>query len=182
DRLRIVQRHAFSHRLQHHGLAGLGRRDDERALPEADRTDQVHHALDVRGTRTRGAGRFERQRPRRVDRAELRELGAVAERRAGRRAVDAQHATVLEREQIAPAQTGKAHGDVALRGEIAIRREPQEAAFGGGVEPAGNGRQGLKGNYRRLTAIFPSTCAKTTSATSASWPTSTTASRRWPTG
>src|SRR5438094_484173 len=88
----------------------------------------------------------------------VRELEA---RRAGRRAVDAQHATVLERQQVAAAQAGKAHGWVALRGEIAVRREPQEAALGGGVEPAGDGRQGLKGNYRRLTAIFPSTCAKT---------------------
>src|SRR5437763_16367690 len=122
--------------LQHHVLAGLGRRDDERALPEAEWTDQVHHALDVRSARTRGAGRLEPQGPRRVHRAELRELGALGERRAGRRAVDAHHATVLEREQIAAAQAGEADGQVPFRGEIAVRREPQEAAFGGGVEPA----------------------------------------------
>src|SRR5207302_8606793 len=130
------------------------RGDGGSGLPEAERTDQVHNALDFRGTRTGGAGRLERQRPRRVDGAELRELGAVAERRAGRRAVDAQHATVLEREQIAPAQTGKAHGGVALRGEIAIRREPQETAFGGGVEPAGNRRQGEYGLIYNAPSAF----------------------------
>ena len=61
-------------RLQHHRLAGLGWRDDQGALAEAERADQIDHALDIGGARARRARRLERQRAVGMDGAQRREV------------------------------------------------------------------------------------------------------------
>src|SRR5439155_5555966 len=73
-----------------------------------------------------------------------------------RRAVDAQHPPVLECEQIAPPQTREAHGRVAFRGQVAVRREPQVAALGGGVEPTGErGQVGVGESLGKDASVCP---------------------------
>src|SRR5205807_8153883 len=139
DRLGVVLGHGLGDRLKHHGLAGLGRRDDERALPKSERTDQIHDALRFGGARTRGVGCFERERAIRVNGAQRREVRTSVELR-GREPIDGRDAAVLEYEQIAASQTGHADGWIALRGEITVRRETERAAFGRGIKPAGDGR------------------------------------------
>src|SRR5439155_2923946 len=102
------------------------------------RSHQVHHALDLGGARARRPGGLEQERSRGVDGAELRELGAVREPRIRRRAIHAHHATVLERDEVAAPQSGEPDRGVALGGEVARRREADEAALGRGIEPAGD--------------------------------------------
>ena len=71
--LGVVRGDRVGDRLQHHRLACLGRRDDERALALADRHDQVD---DARGEDVRLG--LEAQPLLRVERGELGELDAVA--------------------------------------------------------------------------------------------------------
>ena len=133
----IVERHTLGDRLQHDRLPRLGRRDDQGALAESEGTDEVERALDLGGARTRRARTLEQQRARRVHRAEVGELGAIGER--GRRiAVDRRHAAVVEHDEVAATQPGQSHARVAFGGEIAVCREPERAAFGTGIEPAGD--------------------------------------------
>src|SRR5437879_279343 len=94
------------------------------------------------GSRARRAGGLEQQRPRGVHGAEVCELGAVGELRTRRRAVHAQHPAVLQRNEVAAPQSGEPDRGVALRGEIAHRREADEAALGREIEPAGDWWQG----------------------------------------
>ena len=71
---------------------------------------------------------------------ELRELGAFDEGRTGWRPVHTHQPAILEHHEIAAPQAGDTHGRVAFRGEIAVRRETEEATLGARVEPTGEGR------------------------------------------
>src|SRR5690606_31387038 len=71
--LRVVAGDRVRDRLEHHGLPRLGRRDDEAALPLADRRDEVD---DPRGEDVRLG--LQPQPLLRVERRELAELGPVA--------------------------------------------------------------------------------------------------------
>src|SRR2546428_7464564 len=193
----LVERDALRHGLQHHRLSRLGRRHDQRALPEAQRADQIDDALDLgRGGAGRLGGR-ESQGAGWVHRTELREVRPLAQGGGGQ-PVDAHHAPVLHGDEIAAPQSGETHAGIALGRQITVGGEAYGAAVGGGVEPAGDERQygprctikivasvvgcqssGLMTHDRAL--YFSPTCAKITSATSVSWPISTTGSRPWPT-
>src|SRR6184192_3745892 len=137
-----------------------------------------------------------------MHRTELGELGALNQA-CGRRAVHARDLAVFERDEVAPPQAREPHTGIAFGGQVAVGGEPYGAAVGARVEPAGDGgheeRKVLRpggsglGTHPEPRApspesrapspyISPGTCARITSATSASWPTSTTGNRRWPTG
>src|SRR5882762_4312984 len=73
--------------------------------------------------------------------AELGEVGTLTEV-CGWSAVDAQDASVVQRDEIAAPQSREAHPGIALGGQIAVGGTPYGAAVGGGVEPAGDGSQG----------------------------------------
>ena len=138
-RLRMVERHALGQRLEHYGFACLRGRHDQRALPEAERAHEIHHALDLRGPWAGGVRRFEPQRPRGVHRAELRELGALREPCRGR-AVHRRHAAIGEGHAVPAPQSRHPDCGIARRGEIAVRREAQVSALRSEIVPAGDGR------------------------------------------
>src|SRR5439155_24823198 len=124
-----------------------------------------------------------------MPRTGLGEPGAVNQA-CGRRAVHARDLAVFERDEVAPPQAREPHAGIAFRGQVAVGGEPHGAAVGGRVEPAGDGGHeerkvlgpGASGlgthSEPRVPSpeplYFPRTCARITSATSASWPTSTT--------
>src|SRR6266566_1895727 len=135
----MILGHGLGDRLEHHGLAGLGRRDDERPLAEAEGADEIHDALRLRGAGTRCVGRLERERTVWMDSAQIREIGPPIEL-ASRLTVHRRHATIVEDDQIAAPQTGQANGWIAFRREITVRRNTERAAFGRGIKPAGHGR------------------------------------------
>jgi hypothetical protein len=56
--------------------------------------------------------------------AQIREIGPAIEL-PSRLTVDRRHATVVEYDQIAAAQTGKPDGWVALGGQITVRRQAE---------------------------------------------------------
>src|SRR5205809_451273 len=197
DRRGMVERDPLRHGLQHHRLSRLGRRHDQRALAKAQRADQIDDALDLGRARAGRPGGLESQGARWVHGTELREVGPLGQG-GGRQPVDAQHAPVLDGDEIAAPQSGETHAGIALGRQITVGGDAYGAAVGGGVEPAGDGRQygprctskivasvvgcqssGLMAHDRAL--YFSPTCAKITSATSVSWPISTTGTRPWPT-
>src|SRR6266566_1392264 len=173
-RLRMILRHRLGDRLEHHGLAGLGRRDDERALAEAERANEIHDALCLGRAWTRCLGRLERERTVRMDRAQIREIGPAIQL-AGRLAIHCRHAAIVEHNQVAAAEPGEADLRIALRRQVTVGGEAERAAFGRGIEPAGDGSHGCYGGY------ISARCAKIISVISALSPTSTTANLRLPT-
>jgi len=74
-----------------------------------------------------------------MDRAQIREIGPPVEL-ACRLTVHRRHATIVEHDQIPPAETGQAHGGITFAGQITIGGEPERAAFLRGVKPTGDGR------------------------------------------
>ncbi|HEY2056757.1 MAG TPA: hypothetical protein VGH57_00190 [Amycolatopsis sp.] len=88
-------------RLQHRGLAGLRRRDDQRALPLPDRRDEVEHP----GGQLVAAG-LEDEPLVRVHRGEIPELGP---RPAGLLPVDRGDGVTVARDLVAAAQAVLAH-------------------------------------------------------------------------
>src|SRR6185295_15855523 len=123
-------------RLKHHRLARLGWRDDERALAEAEGTNEIHDALRLRGAGTRCLGRFERQRAVWMDSAQIPEIGASVELASGL-TVHRRHATVVDDDQIPATETGQANGRIAFRGQITVGGEPERAALLRRIKPAG---------------------------------------------
>src|SRR5438034_11771892 len=91
-------------RLQHHRLARFGRRDDQRALAEAERANEIDDTLDVGGALARRPGRFEGEGTAGMDRAQRREFGPAVELR-DRQTVYRRDAPILERYAIATSQT-----------------------------------------------------------------------------
>ena len=73
--LRVVVRDAGGDGLQHGGLAGLGGGDDQRALAEAERCDEVDEATGHVTLPARRLGAFELEHPARVHRGEPVEVG-----------------------------------------------------------------------------------------------------------
>jgi len=77
-----------------------------------------------------------------MHRSKARELGALRQP-LRRRPVDRGDPTVVEDDPIAATQPGQANGGVPTGREIAVRRDTERAAaFRGGIEPTGDGRQG----------------------------------------
>ena len=132
-RRRVIARHALRHRLQHRGLARLGRRHDERPLSLAEGTEQVDEAGDFVGGPA-GAGRhLERQHFLGVAGGQLRELGAPGDG-LGREVVDA--ADLLEARPAALAATPALTGDRVAGAEAVLLDElgwDEEVAVGGSV-------------------------------------------------
>ncbi len=73
----MVDRHAFDDRLQQRGLAGARRRDDQRALPVADRRNQIDRPSREFRAGLRRAARFERQLPIGIAGGQRVEIGAL---------------------------------------------------------------------------------------------------------
>ena len=77
-RLRLIGDDAFGDGLEHHRLAGLGRGDDERALPLAERAEQVDDAVGEIGLSLAGEAALEPDLLVGMDGAEAGELGPAA--------------------------------------------------------------------------------------------------------
>jgi hypothetical protein len=139
-------------RLQHHGLTGLGRRDDQRPLALADRHDEVE---DAGGEDIRFG--LEPQPFARMQRGEVVEV-RPRQRLAGRHAVDrvephqrGRTASLLDsaahrwsggtRDQVAGAQPVPSHqagGEVGVGGSGRVAAGAQEAVVAGDVDDAGD--------------------------------------------
>src|SRR5213076_442821 len=171
SRLRMILGDRLGDRLQHHRLARFGRRDDQRALAEAERANEIDDTLDVGGALARRPGRFEGEGTAGMDRAQRREFGPAVELR-DRQTVYRGDAPILERYEIATSQTRDADCRVPLGGQIAVRRQAECTAFRRWIEPAGDGRHG---------GYISARCDRTIFAISVSLLISTTAHLRLPT-
>src|SRR5512143_380042 len=77
-----------------------------------------------------------------MDRAERGELGTLTHPLRSE-AVHADDPPTLERHHVAAAQARETNPRVAAGGQVAVGREPQGAALGSGIEPAGDWWQGV---------------------------------------
>ena len=129
--VRVVVRDAGGNGLQHGGLAGLGGSDDQRALAEAERGDEVDEATGHVALPARCLGAFELEHPARMHRGEPVEVGAAPGLLGGtpvdggelpeqRRlaAIGGEH---LARKFVAGSQAELAHGALVHAHVVALR-------------------------------------------------------------